>query len=161
MTAPHADVPNSIALPENIHAIGPVDQSGFPPIDNPAAARLKAAGLDGQCTYWAALHHATPWAEPGGPVGNAGEWFSRAQQAGVETTDASHPVPGAIAVFGGGGYGHVAIVKSVNENGSFVVSEMNVVNTNYGRGSGIVDLRTIQPTDSKLLGFIVGNERTK
>ncbi len=153
----HPAAPQPAPEPAQIvNAIGPVDRSGFPPIDNPTATNLKNAGLDGQCTYWAALHHATPWAR-GGSVGNAIDWFALAKHAGVETADAHHPVPGAIACFGGGTYGHVAIVKSVNADGSFVVSEMNVINTNYGEGSGIVDERTIRPGDPKLQGFIVGD----
>jgi len=153
--APTADVGSSPT------PVAGADSSGFPSIANPTAEALQVAGLDGQCTYWASLHHATPWVDAANPgmVGNAGQWFGEATQAGVATTDASHPVAGAIACFGGGQDGHVAIVKSVNADGSFVVSEMNVVNTNYGRGSGVVDERTIKAGDPSLQGFIVGDKR--
>lgn len=157
--APAQDYPASVS-PSSPQAGAPgADQSGFSPIDNPTAQALQAAGLGGQCTYWAALHHPTPWVNSSTPglVGNAGQWYGEAQAAGVQTTDAGHPVAGAIACFSGQ-YGHVAIVKSVNSDGSFVVTEMNVVDTDYGHGSGIVDTRTIQPGDPSLQGFIVGTQ---
>lgn len=88
-------------------------------------------------------------------TGNAYEWYEKAQAAGIPTTDASTPVVGSIAAFNSG-YGHVAIVEEVRPDGSFVVSEMNVVNADpYGSGSGIISTSVHYPNESGLQGFIV------
>lgn len=66
-------------------------------------------------------------------LGNAGySWLSRAAAYGYATGTA--PAPGAIAVQAG----HVAIVSSVNPNGTVNISEMN-----YGGGVGVVHYRTV------------------
>jgi surface antigen len=56
-------------------------------------------------------------------VGNAKEWAGQARNAGIPTGNT--PRVGAIAqwVSGGGGYGHVAVVESVNSNGTITISE--------------------------------------
>jgi len=46
------------------------------------------------------------------------------------------------------GWGHVAIVESVNADGSWTVSEMNFA------GFGVISSRTIRPGRVPLLGFI-------
>jgi surface antigen len=96
----------------------------------------------GYCTWYAAQHHHVTW------LGMAGEWLTNAQAQGVPTS--SEPTPGAIVVYGPGrgysGYGHVAIVESVNDDGTFAVSEMN-----YG-GWGQVDTRA--STMAGVEGFI-------
>ncbi len=56
-------------------------------------------------------------------VGNAKDWAWQARNAGIPTGNT--PKVGAIAqwVSGGGGYGHVAVVESVNPNGTITISE--------------------------------------
>lgn len=53
--------------------------------------------------------------------GNAGNWFSAAQNAGYST--GSVPKAGAVAVWTGDTYGHVAYVASVQSNTTFTVNE--------------------------------------
>jgi hypothetical protein len=83
--------------------------------------------------------------------GNAAEWWGRAQSGGFGTS--SNPQAGSIAVWGPGidppqGFGHVAVVRAVQPDGSFTVSEMN------WQGLGKVDTRTVKDR-SNLLGFIL------
>jgi surface antigen len=63
-------------------------------------------------------------------------------------------VKDAIVVFETGAVGHVAVVDSVNPDGSFVISEMN----NYGAaggGWGRVDHRTLRGVGGNgIAGFI-------
>ena len=98
----------------------------------------------GECTYFVALHRNVTWA------GNAWSWFEAAN--GIRP-EGHVPVAGAIVVFHTGWFGHVAIVDSVNPDGSFVIAEMNF----YGNGGGWgrVDHRTIAPADFRTItGFI-------
>jgi surface antigen len=92
----------------------------------------------GQCTYWASYryHQLTgfwvPWS------GNAYQWAYNAPAYGWVV--AYTPRVGSIAVFQPGVqyassiYGHVGIVESINADGSFVTSNMNV----YGHAFGSV-----------------------
>jgi len=101
----------------------------------------------GNCTWWA--KNQAPWVPNG--WGNAAEWFPRAQQSGYGTSQS--PRVGALAVWGPGvdppwGFGHVALVKGVQPDGSFTVSEMN------WKGLGVVDTRNVTER-SNLLGFIL------
>lgn len=84
--------------------------------------------FQGQCTYWAAyrfhqLHGIwVPW------LGNAWEWLGQAQSYGWKVS--AQPTVGAIVVLqpgvqGAGGYGHVAIVESINSNGTVHTSNYN------------------------------------
>jgi surface antigen len=90
----------------------------------------------GQCTYWASYryHQLTgfwvPWS------GNAYQWAYNAPAYGWIVS--STPRVGAIAVFQPGVqyasslYGHVGIVESINADGSFVTSNMNVYGHSFG-----------------------------
>ncbi|MBV9708763.1 MAG: CHAP domain-containing protein [Chloroflexi bacterium] len=82
----------------------------------------------GQCTYWANYRyhqltgHWVAW------LGNADEWVYGAQSYGW--TVSTSPKAGSIIVLmpgvqGAGPYGHVAIVESVNANGSVTTSNFN------------------------------------
>lgn len=72
----------------------------------------------GNCTWWVAQRRAVTW------LGNGGEWYANARAQGYAV--GNRPLAGAILVRGGGGgYGHVAYVESVDGT-SFTVSEMNV-----------------------------------
>lgn len=54
------------------------------------------------------------------PTGNGGTWFSTAIANGMET--GTEPALGAVACFAGGpsGFGHVAIVEEIAEDGSYI-----------------------------------------
>ncbi len=76
----------------------------------------------GNCT-WYAYERREQLGKPVGSFwGNASTWAYNARLAGYQV-DYS-PAPGAVMV-NGGGYGHVAIVESVNPGVSVHVSEMN------------------------------------
>lgn len=111
-----------------------------------AAAQNNAQGYSaGQCTYYAARSLGFI---PGG-LGNADDWAARASSMGMHVD--STPAVGTAVVYGPGGsyspqYGHVAVVKQVNPDGTFVVSEMNV------DGVNVVDERT--STMQGVIGFI-------
>ena len=95
----------------------------------------------GQCTYYVASRRNIPW------NGDAWMWFGNARASGYAT--GSSPRVGAIMVtWESRYYGHVAVVESVNSDGSYVISEMNY------RGLGIVDQRRIIPGQVPLIGFI-------
>ncbi|MGT2784264.1 CHAP domain-containing protein [Streptococcus merionis] len=75
----------------------------------------------GQCTWGAKT--LAPWA--GNNWGNAGQWADSARAAGF--TVGTTPAVGAVAVWpnDGGGYGHVAVVTSVESSTRIQVSEAN------------------------------------
>lgn len=95
----------------------------------------------GWCTYYVASQRNVPssW-------GNAGQWLSSAQSNGYST--GSTPASGAIVVTGESWYGHVAVVNSVNSDGSINVSEMNY------SGWGVVSSRTISSSSPVVKGYI-------
>ncbi len=94
----------------------------------------------GQCTYWVASQRYVPW------TGNAVDWWDNARAFGAP--EGQVPVVGAIAVFDNGYDGHVALVTKVLPDGSWEQSEMNV------DGLGVVDTRTVSPSDGYFVGFI-------
>lgn len=95
----------------------------------------------GYCTYYVAIKRYVP-----GGWGNANRWFSSAQRGGYATGRA--PAVGAIMVSGESWLGHVAYVESVNNNGTFTISEMNA------KGWGVRSSRTIRNDYGKITGFI-------
>lgn len=76
----------------------------------------------GNCTWYAYERRAQLGRPVGSFWGNAATWSAYARSAGfnVNTT----PAAGAV-IQNGGGYGHVAIVESVNPGESITLSEMN------------------------------------
>jgi surface antigen len=77
--------------------------------------------VPGQCTWGIASRLPITWS------GNANEWAVNAQAQGIEVTNT--PTVGSIAQTSGDSYlGHVALVESLNPDGSFVVWEMNGAN---------------------------------
>lgn len=97
----------------------------------------------GQCTYWAAFRyhqltgHYPPW------LGNAGDWAYNAAPYGWVVTSTPHLhsiIVLAPGVQGAGGYGHVAIVESINANGSLTTS-----NYNWAGNFGIMTYVTFYP----------------
>ena len=89
----------------------------------------------GECTYWANLRYHTltgiwvTW------TGNAYQWAQGASMAGWTVSSQPH-VPSIIViqpgVQGAGGFGHVAVVESINADGSVHTSNMNY----YANGGG-------------------------
>lgn len=94
----------------------------------------------GQCTWFVANQRYIPW------MGNAIDWWGNARAYGA--AEGSTPQVGAVMVTRESGYGHVAIVRSVNSDGSWTVEEMNY------SGFAQVDQRTLQPGFGYLVGFI-------
>jgi surface antigen len=108
----------------------------------------------GNCTWWVAIRRS----QIGEPIpnswGNAATWASRAQADGylVDHT----PSYGAImqTPFVDNGLGHVAFVESVNSDGSWTISEMNV------KGLDVVDYRTLSLIEAAGYNFIHINQGT-
>jgi surface antigen len=98
----------------------------------------------GQCTWYVAQKRYVPW------NGNAWQWYGNAQAYGYRV--GSQPRPGAIQVTWESYYGHVAYVESVNNDGSWTVSEMNYGGN--GGGWGRVSWRRVRPGQVPLIGFI-------
>ncbi len=94
----------------------------------------------GWCTWYVASRRNVPWS------GDAWQWYGNAAADGYSV--GSRPAAGAIMVTWESGIGHVAYVESVNNDGSWNVSEMNYV------GWGITSRRTIRPGGVPLIGFI-------
>jgi len=84
----------------------------------------------GYCTWYAYNRRVALGLPVGSNWGNASTWAAYARGAGYQVDHT--PSFGAImqTTGGWGGYGHVAIVESVNPDGSIVVSEMNYVGWN-------------------------------
>lgn len=86
------------------------------------------------CTWWVAYR----WAQSGYPVlpllGNANEWYARAQSSAAQRAGMSVgrvPKAGAAAVTTFAGFGHVVYVESVDPvTGSVNISEMNLSGAN-------------------------------
>lgn len=99
----------------------------------------------GNCTYYVATRFPNIYAW----LGDAHNWIGNAQKRGY--TILSKPAPDTVVVYGpGNGYsslGHVAVVESVNPDGSFQVSEMNYT------GFDMIDQR--RSTMKGVVGFIV------
>ena len=84
----------------------------------------------GQCTWGAKA--LAPWAH--NYWGDAGGWIYSAQAAGFRT--GSTPMVGAIAVWSGSYYGHVAVVTDVQS-----ATSIKVMESNYGGNQYIADFR--------------------
>lgn len=99
----------------------------------------------GNCTYYVATRFPQIYAY----LGNAADWITNAKKQNYSILNT--PAPDTVVVYGpGNGYsslGHVAVVDSVNNDGSFNVSEMNY------RGFDLIDQR--RSTMKGVLGFIV------
>lgn len=76
----------------------------------------------GNCTWYAYERRMQLGRPVGSFWGNAATWAAYARAAGYLVNNT--PAVGAV-MQNGGGYGHVAIVESVNSDGSITVSEMN------------------------------------
>ncbi len=102
------------------------------------ASRMRASAGNayayGNCT-WYAFERRKQLGRPIGSFwGNGADWARSGAAAGFAVNKT--PAPGAI-MQNGGGYGHVAIVETINSDGSITVSEMNYA------GFNVVSNRTI------------------
>ncbi|HET8690081.1 MAG TPA: CHAP domain-containing protein [Candidatus Saccharimonadales bacterium] len=102
----------------------------------------------GYCTWYAYNRRAQLGKPVGSFWGNAATWASYARSSGYTVNHT--PASGAVmqSAGGWGGYGHVAVVESVNSDGSITVSEMNYA------GWGIVDHRTISAGQASGYNYI-------
>ncbi len=84
----------------------------------------------GYCTWYAFNRRAALGRPVGGMWGNASSWASLARASGFSVNN--RPAVGAVmqTANAAGGYGHVAVVESVNSDGSILVSEMNYAGWN-------------------------------
>jgi len=100
----------------------------------------------GNCTWYAYERRAQLGRPVGSFWGNAATWAMYARAAGylVDNT----PSVGAV-MQNGGGYGHVAVVESVNSDGSITISEMNYAG-NFNR----VTSRTVSAGAASGFNFI-------
>ena len=106
----------------------------------------------GWCT-WHVFERRAELGKPiGGAWGNASAWTSVASSAGYTVNNS--PSVGAIAhsnpnTNGAGGYGHVAVVESIDGDGSITVSEMA-----WNGNIGTVTYRTIPASQVASYNFI-------
>lgn len=121
---------------------------------SPPPAQSPAPTVDlyawGNCTWWAAMRRS----QVGQPIpnswGNAASWAYRAIRDGYVVDH--HPAPGAIMQLAGTDYGlgHVAFVEGVDPDGTWHISEMNVL------GLDLIDNKTEPPAAAANFYFIHG-----
>ncbi len=122
--------------------------AGFEPAAEPASGFDPLGWAWGQCTAFAAM--VAGWVQ-GGVKGNADNWLSSGEAAGLATSKT--PAPGDIAVFssafpGSSGYGHVAVVTGLNGD-EFSVAQGNV------EGLDVASAGTYSDSSPYLEGFLV------
>ncbi|MBI5974600.1 CHAP domain-containing protein [Staphylococcus canis] len=98
----------------------------------------------GQCTWYV---YDKVGGQIGSTWGNANQWDDAARAAGYTVNQT--PEAGAILQSDLGGFGHVAYVESVNNDGSITVSEMN-----YNGGPFSVSERTISSAEASSYNYI-------
>ncbi|SUO90311.1 peptidoglycan hydrolase PcsB [Streptococcus uberis] len=139
--APAVETPaaTAVATPAPVAQTAPQTSSVAAPVAKTAATPVAAAPVAtpkpsyssvntypvGQCTW--GVKSLAPWV--GNNWGNGGQWAASAAAAGfsVGTT----PVVGAVAVWTGGGYGHVAYVTAVESSTRIRVMESNFNGNQY------------------------------
>lgn len=99
----------------------------------------------GNCTWYAYERRMQLGRPIGSFWGNGSAWASSARAAGFTVNNS--PAPGAI-MQNGGGYGHVAVVESVDGAGNVTVSEMNYA------GYNVVSSRTLSAGQAAGYNFI-------
>ena len=153
------DLELSNAITPGTRVIVPGGKASPAVVANTSVGRARAAGSAafaatgngydyGYCTWYAYNRRADLGKPISGFWGNASSWASLARQSGflVDTT----PSVGAVlqSSYLAGGYGHVAVVESVNPDGSIFVSEMNYA------GWGVKSTRTIPASQTGSYNYI-------
>jgi surface antigen len=113
-----------------------------------ASRAMASAGnryAPGNCTWYAYERRLQLGRPIGSFWGNGNAWASSARAAGFAVNNT--PEPGAI-MQNGGGYGHVAVVESVDGAGNVTVSEMNYA------GYNVVSNRTLSAGQAAGYNFI-------
>ncbi|MEO5499189.1 MAG: CHAP domain-containing protein [Candidatus Saccharimonadales bacterium] len=102
----------------------------------------------GYCTWYSYNRRAELGRPIGSFWGNASTWASYARGSGYLVNNS--PAVGAVLQnsYQAGGYGHVAVVESVNGDGSIMVSEMNYA------GWNVKSYRTISPGEASGYNYI-------
>lgn len=130
-TAVATPAPVAQTAPQTSSVAAPVAQTAATPVAAAPVATAKPSYSSvntypvGQCTW--GVKSLAPWV--GNNWGNGGQWAASAAAAGfsVGTT----PVVGAVAVWTGGGYGHVAYVTAVESSTRIRVMESNFNGNQY------------------------------
>ncbi len=126
--SPSATVSPASSVPPPSQPVVTAQTAVVPIVATPAPASNGYAW--GNCTWWAAARRA----QIGDPIpnswGNAATWAARAARDGYAVDH--HPTPGAVmqTARSAGGLGHVALVEQVDPDGSWHISEMNVIGLN-------------------------------
>ncbi|WP_240394392.1 MULTISPECIES: CHAP domain-containing protein [Lactobacillales] len=116
----------------------------------------------GQCT-WGAYNRMAQLGTPiewfSGNGGNGGFWWQSAKEKGYNVVKGNPKVGWAVSFTGGLAgsdpqYGHIAVVEFVNDDGSFLVSETNVVSPSSGTRSW----RVINKATAQQAYFIQGRK---
>ncbi len=102
----------------------------------------------GYCTWYAYNRRAELGRPVGSFWGNASTWASYARGSGYQVNNT--PRVGAVMQdsYSAGGYGHVAVVESVNADGSIYISEMNYA------GWNVKSYRTLSAGEAARYNFI-------
>jgi surface antigen len=102
----------------------------------------------GNCTWWASLRRSQTGVPIPNSWGNAATWATRAARDGYVVDH--HPSPRAIMQTANSawGLGHVAFVESVGPDGTWHISEMNVL------GLNVVDRKAEPPSLAATYNFI-------
>ncbi|KFI57652.1 CHAP domain-containing protein [Bifidobacterium gallicum] len=106
----------------------------------------------GNCTSYAYERRKALNMPIGSHFGNGGQWANSARKLGYSVSNL--PTYGAVAVFGPGQvgadgyYGHVAVVEQVRQDGSVLISEMNV------KGLNVVSTRVLTPAQAASIEYI-------
>lgn len=144
-----------IVIPGGIKPADPVPVPTAPQRSRIAARPSANVGISagnkyafGNCTSYAFERRAQLGRPIGSFWGNASTWAANGAAAGFAVNGT--PAPGAIMQNGGGyaGYGHVAIVETMNPDGSITVSEMNYA------GFNVISSRTIPAGEIGRYSFI-------
>lgn len=110
----------------------------------------------GQCTWYVFNRMAQLGMHVDDHMGNGGQWGETGKALGYTVT--TTPAVGTAVSIPGGQlgsnplYGHVAFVEAVNEDGSILISEGNVVK----KGTGTVSYRILSADTAKGLNYITG-----
>lgn len=110
----------------------------------------------GQCTWYVFNRMAQLGMTVDDHMGNGGQWGETGKALGY--TVSNTPAVGTAVSIPGGQlgsnpqYGHVAFVEAVNEDGSILISEANVVK----KGTGTVSYRMLSAKTAKGLSYIAG-----